>query len=42
VLRPDGYLVLGGAETALNVDAFERVPLDKATVYRPRGGQAAT
>jgi chemotaxis protein methyltransferase CheR len=40
VLRPDGYLVLGGAETALNVDAFERVPLDKATVYRPRGGQA--
>jgi chemotaxis protein methyltransferase CheR len=42
VLRPDGYLVLGGAETALNVDAFERVPLDKATVYRLRGGQAAT
>src|SRR6266508_3805476 len=42
VLRPDGYLVLGGAETALNVDAFERVPLDKATVYRPRGGRAAT
>jgi chemotaxis protein methyltransferase CheR len=42
VLRPDGYLVLGGAETALKVDAFERVPLDKATVYRPRGGQAAT
>jgi chemotaxis protein methyltransferase CheR len=42
VLRPDGYLVLGGAETALNVDAFERVPLDRATVYRLRGGQAAT
>jgi chemotaxis protein methyltransferase CheR len=42
VLRLDGYLVLGGAETTLNVDAFERVPLDKATVYRPRGGQAAT
>jgi chemotaxis protein methyltransferase CheR len=42
VLRPDGYLVLGSAETALNVDAFERVPLDKATVYRLRGGQAAT
>jgi chemotaxis protein methyltransferase CheR len=42
VLRPDGYLVLGSAETALDVDAFERVPLDKATVYRPRGGQAAT
>jgi hypothetical protein len=42
VLRPDGYLILGGAETALNVDAFERVPLDRATVYRLRGGQAAT
>jgi chemotaxis protein methyltransferase CheR len=42
VLRPDGYLILGGAETTLNVDAFERVPLDKATVYRPRGGRAAT
>jgi chemotaxis protein methyltransferase CheR len=42
VLRPDGYLVLGGAETALNVDAFARVPLEKATVYRLRGGQAAT
>jgi chemotaxis protein methyltransferase CheR len=41
VLRPDGYLILGGAETTLSVDAFERVPLDKATVYRPRGGQAA-
>jgi chemotaxis protein methyltransferase CheR len=41
VLRPDGYLVLGGAETTINVDAFERVPLDKATVYRPGGGQAA-
>jgi chemotaxis protein methyltransferase CheR len=42
VLRPDGYLVLGGAETTLNVDTFERVPIDRATVYRPRGGQAAT
>jgi chemotaxis protein methyltransferase CheR len=42
VLRPGGYLVLGAAETTLNVDAFERVPLDKATVYRLRGGQAGT
>jgi chemotaxis protein methyltransferase CheR len=42
VLRPDGYLILGGAENILNVDAFERVPLDKAAVYRPRGGEAAT
>jgi chemotaxis protein methyltransferase CheR len=41
VLQPDGYVVLGGAETA-DIEAFERVPLDKATVYRIRGGQAAT
>jgi chemotaxis protein methyltransferase CheR len=41
VLQPDGYLVVGGAETS-DVDAFERVPLDKAAVYRIRGGQAAT
>jgi chemotaxis protein methyltransferase CheR len=39
VLRPGGYLVLGAAETTLDVDAFERVPHDKATVYRLRGGQ---
>jgi chemotaxis protein methyltransferase CheR len=39
VLRPGGYLVLGTAETTLDVDAFERVPHDKATVYRLRGGQ---
>ena len=42
VLRPGGYLVLGAAETTLNVDAFERVPLDKTTVYRLRGGEAGT
>ncbi|MEP6462397.1 MAG: CheR family methyltransferase [Frankiaceae bacterium] len=42
VLRPDGYLVLGGAETTLNVDdAFVRVPLHNATMYQVRGGQAA-
>ena len=39
VLRPGGYLVLGAAETTLDVDAFERVPHDKATVYRLRGGR---
>ena len=39
VLRPGGYLLLGSAETTLDVDAFERVPHDKATVYRLRGGQ---
>ncbi len=38
VLRPDGYLFLGGAETTLGIDdAFERVVLDRATAYRLRG-----
>ncbi len=37
VLRPDGYLFLGGAETTLNLDdAFERVPLDRCGCYRVR------
>jgi chemotaxis protein methyltransferase CheR len=41
VLRPDGYLFLGGAETTLNVDdAFEPVQYDRATCYRLRGGEA--
>ena len=38
VLRPGGYLFLGGAETTLGIDdAFERVVLDRATAYRVRG-----
>ena len=41
VLQPDGYLVLGGAET-LPDGAFERVPLDKTNIYRLRARQAAT
>jgi chemotaxis protein methyltransferase CheR len=37
VLRRDGYMFLGGAETLLNVDdAFERVALGKAACYRLR------
>jgi chemotaxis protein methyltransferase CheR len=37
VLRPDGYLFLGGAETTLGIDdAFDRVVLDRAPVYRLR------
>jgi chemotaxis protein methyltransferase CheR len=40
VLRPDGYLFLGGAETTLNIDeAFEPVQFDRATCYRLRGGE---
>jgi chemotaxis protein methyltransferase CheR len=38
VMRPDGYLFLGGAETTLGIDdAFDRVVLDRATAYRLRG-----
>ncbi len=37
VLRPDGFLFLGGAETTLTIDdAWERVVLDRATAYRPK------
>lgn len=35
VLRPDGYLFLGAAETTLNIDdAYTRVQLGRATAYR--------
>jgi chemotaxis methyl-accepting protein methylase len=35
LLRPGGYLLLGGAETTFNVDdAFERAVFDKSTFYR--------
>jgi len=35
VLRPDGYFVLGSAETTLNLDNFfYRTPLGSATYYR--------
>ena len=35
VLGPDGYLLLGGAETTLNLDErFARVPVGKSTVYQ--------
>jgi chemotaxis protein methyltransferase CheR len=41
VLRPGGFLVLGGAETTLNIDDdFERVQLGRATFYRVRSGKA--
>ena len=44
VLRPDGFLVLGAAETTLGVDdEWLRVPVDRSSVYRPavRGAVAA-
>lgn len=40
VLRPDGYLFLGGAETTLNLDdSFERLQIGRATAYRLRNGK---
>jgi chemotaxis protein methyltransferase CheR len=42
VLRPDGYLFLGGAETTLHLDnEFERSPLGATSVYRLRNRKAA-
>jgi chemotaxis protein methyltransferase CheR len=38
VLRPDGFLFLGGSETTIGLDdGFERVAIGNVTVYRPRG-----
>ena len=37
LLRPDGYLFLGGAESTFNLDdAFKRVELERSSVYRLR------
>jgi len=39
VLRPGGYLVLGGAESTLNLDGtFRRMELGRAVVFRHSGG----
>lgn len=41
VLRPGGFLVLGGAESTLNLDeAFQRQELGRAVVFRHSGGAA--
>lgn len=38
IMKPDGFLFLGGSETTLGLDdGFERVPIGTATVYRPKG-----
>jgi hypothetical protein len=40
ILRPDGYLFLGGAETTLGLDdAFERVMVGSTTAYRHKGAR---
>jgi chemotaxis protein methyltransferase CheR len=37
LLRPDGWLFLGAAETTIGVDdSFERVAVGRASAYRPR------
>ncbi len=42
LLRDDGGLFLGGAETTLNIDAsYERVPYDRSGFYRPMARLAA-
>ena len=36
-LRPDGYMLMGGAETTLNLDdRFERVQYETTAYYRPK------
>lgn len=38
LMRPDGYLFLGGAETTMNVDpAFARQPVERTSCYRLGG-----
>ena len=37
-LRPDGYMLMGGAETTLNLDdRYQRVQYETTAYYRPRG-----
>jgi chemotaxis protein methyltransferase CheR len=41
VLKPRGYLLLGGAESTLSLDAaFQRLELGRAVVFRHTGGAA--
>jgi chemotaxis protein methyltransferase CheR len=42
LLRPDGWLFLGSAETTIGIDGdFERVVARRTSVYRPRAGNRA-
>jgi chemotaxis protein methyltransferase CheR len=42
VVRPGGFLLLGGAETTIGVDdAWERVPVGRSSVYRLNARRAA-
>jgi chemotaxis protein methyltransferase CheR len=42
LLRPDGWLFLGSAETTIGIDGdFERVTARRTSVYRPGAGQRA-
>jgi chemotaxis protein methyltransferase CheR len=42
-MRPDGWLLLGTAETTANLDdGFERVTAGRATCYRPTAGKDTT
>jgi chemotaxis protein methyltransferase CheR len=42
VLKPDGWLFLGAAETTMGIDdGFERVVTGRTSAYRPRAGNAA-
>jgi chemotaxis protein methyltransferase CheR len=42
LLRPDGWLFLGSAETTIGIDGdFERIVAQRTSVYRPRAGYAA-
>ena len=42
LMKPDGYLFLGGAETTLNLDdGFDRLPADRSGCYRLKGAPTA-
>ncbi|MEZ6233915.1 MAG: protein-glutamate O-methyltransferase CheR [Phycisphaerales bacterium] len=43
LLRPDGSLFLGSAETTMGLDEnYQRVPIDKSSIYRPAAASGIT